>query len=421
MNPYLVLIKYFIDNPDTYKKYISSLSLEGETRSVQTIYKELDSYLISNRVNCSLDDFEMHFINNNFENLKRDERETYGDLFNSIRKVTPSETALSTFLRRAWIRSRMLQIGETTFQYDGESTGIIGRLEELVGELKRCGEGEETGNLSEALPIDCVEEELEELYNNTVKTPGLRWRLRSLNQSLGSLRKGDFGFIFARPETGKTTFLASEITNFAKQIEAPILWFNNEEQGKKVKIRCYQAMLGLTLHQLMADRDDNQRRFRELGGSNIKIFDSATINRGAVEEICKRLNPGLIVFDQIDKLKGFDGDREDLRLGSIYQWSRELAKLWCPVIGVSQANGAAEGTKWLTMDHVAGSYTSKQAEADFILGIGKTHDPNLEQVRHFNICKNKLQGDEDSVPEMRHARIDVLILPEVAQYREIVE
>jgi replicative DNA helicase len=72
------------------------------------------------------------------------------------------------------------------------------------------------------------------------------WRLKSLNTALGSLRMGDFGFVFARPETGKTTFLASEVTFMAEQTEGNILWFNNEEQGGKVKSRCYQATLGLT-------------------------------------------------------------------------------------------------------------------------------------------------------------------------------
>ena len=49
--------------------------------------------------------------------------------------------------------------------------------------------------------------DLAKLHDSQVATSGLRWRLNWLNKALGSLRKGDFGFIFARPETGKTTFL----------------------------------------------------------------------------------------------------------------------------------------------------------------------------------------------------------------------
>ena len=170
----------------------------------------------------------------------------------------------------------------------------------------------------------------------------------------------------------------------------------------------------------MSNRATNSARYREAGGSNIKLYDSAAIHRNDVERICKDTQPGLIVFDQLDKIKGFTDDREDLRLGSIYIWARELAKSYCPVIGVSQASGEAEGVKYLHMDHVANAKTAKQAEADWILGIGKTHDPDFEHIRYLSICKNKLAGDQDTLPELRHGRMDVEIQASIARYRDIL-
>ncbi len=73
------------------------------------------------------------------------------------------------------------------------------------------------------------------------------------------------------------------------------------------------------------------------------------------------------------------------------------------------------------MANVADAKTSKQAEADFIIGIGKTADENTENIRYLNISKNKLYGDEDSDPSMRHARLEVLIQPELARYRDIID
>ena len=69
------------------------------------------------------------------------------------------------------------------------------------------------------LVLEPVTDDIEQLLNETYLQTGLRWRLDALNKSIGSLRKGDFGFVFARPETGKTTFLASEITRMAEQAE----------------------------------------------------------------------------------------------------------------------------------------------------------------------------------------------------------
>lgn len=271
------------------------------------------------------------------------------------------------------------------------------------------------------ITTEFVSDVLEDLYQNQVLKHGLRWRLKTLNRMLGSLRKGDFGFLFARPETGKTTFLASEITYFASQLsdeDGPIIWFNNEEDGKKVQLRVYQASLGVTLTELFADRQGNSEKYATLTRNKIKIVDSATIDKKFVEQLCKTYKPSAIVFDQLDKIRGFVGDREDLRLGTIYQWARELAKSYCPVIAVSQADGTGEGKKWLTMENVANAKTAKQAEADWILGIGCTHQEGFEYLRHLHASKNKLTGDEDSEPSWRHGKIDVIIVPEIARYKD---
>lgn len=277
------------------------------------------------------------------------------------------------------------------------------------------------GQLEDSLtPVKFVSDNLEELYNEAVATPGLRWRLKSLNQSLGSLRRGDFGFVFARPETGKTTFLASEVTQMAMQVAAPVLWFNNEEQGSKVMLRCYQAALGLRLEQLLSNIKKHQEEFHKLTKGNIKIYDQAIISKNEVEQICETFQPSLVIFDQIDKLSGFAADRNDLQLGEIYNFARELSKRFCPVIGVCQADGTGEGQKWLTMANVANAKTSKQAEADWILGIGRSNDDGYENVRHFNISKNKLLGDHDTLPEFRHHRWDVQIEPSMARYEDFI-
>ena len=72
------------------------------------------------------------------------------------------------------------------------------------------------------------------------------------------------------------------------------------------------------------------------------------------------------------------------------------------------------------MSHVAEAKTSKQAEADWILGIGKSNEGGTEDVRFFNISKNKLMGDENTDPELRHGRFDVWIRPQIARYEDII-
>ena len=262
-----------------------------------------------------------------------------------------------------------------------------------------------------------VEDSFVDIYNGQIRDPGLRWRLHSLNRAVGSLRKGDFGVIFARPETGKTTFLASEISHFSSQSVQPILWFNNEEQGTKVKFRIFQAYFGLSLRDVASNINHYQDLYTEQ--TNIKIYDNASIHKRKVDELCKEYKPALIVFDQLSKVKGFSNDREDLRLGQAFAWGRELAKEYCPVLAVNQADASGEGKKYLNMDNVANAKTAIQAEADLIIGIGKSHDNGFEYIRHLNICKNKLSGDEDTDPTLRHSKIDVLIQPDQARFKDL--
>ncbi|MCA2570667.1 hypothetical protein [Microcystis sp. M42BS1] len=106
--------------------------------------------------------------------------------------------------------------------------------------------------------------------------------------------------------------------------------------------------------------------------------------------------------------------------GKIYQWARELAKVYCPVIGVCQASGEGEGVQYLNMAHVANARTAKQAEADWILGIGKQDNPDFERIRYFSVSKNKLLGDTDTDPQKRHLRTEVLLKADIARYEDIL-
>jgi replicative DNA helicase len=268
-----------------------------------------------------------------------------------------------------------------------------------------------------------VSTDLEVLVNSEQGEEGLRWRLDTLNKMVGSLRKGDFGFVFARPETGKTTFLASEVMYMAQQANekglGPVLWCNNEEGKNKVMLRCYQGVFGISTQELYTNMIHYKEEFERLIGDKFKFYDNAALNKKDIDKIVKDLNPSLIVFDQIDKIYGFDGDRYDLKMKSIYIWARELAKAYCPVIGICQAGGTAEGKKYLSMTDVDSSHTAKQAECDLMIGIGATHNDGDEYTRYLSICKNKLTGDADTIPELRHGKIPVLIDPINARYKDI--
>lgn len=403
VNIILYLLKYNI-----YNKYISYIDTNNENKELVFLYTCLREMHSTYQKDLSLEEFTLYCMSK----VTDKDRDTVESILSTLQGATIDEQLIGDVLTT--LRNKKLAYELALVSLDvSEGRSSVDKIYSTMDAFEQKREIEK---------VEFVSGDLNELYNEAIKTTGLRWRLSTLNRMLGSLRKGDFGFIYARPETGKTTFLASEITFFAEQLtpeSGPILWFNNEEQGSKVMLRCIQSSIGISQAELFSNINHYQAAFDSKGGQHIKIFDSANIHRRQVEQLCKELNPALVVFDQIDKVKGFTDDREDLRLGTIYIWSRELAKSYCPVIGVCQADASGEGKRWLTMENVANAKTAKQAEADWILGIGKTHDTALEYVRHFHLSKNKLSGDADTEPEMRHGKADVLIKPLIARYEDM--
>ena len=389
------------------------MSVQDLTKEIQPVFSVLDNYQRSNEQHL---DLTVTDLSNLLFSTSAKDKDFYLGVIDQLQSLEVSPETTHRLVQSILANKKLKEISLAAYDVT-EGKLDMSKMNDM---LQTFLEQQQEAEKPEA--FDFITDDLEELVNAAVKQQGLRWRLSTLNQMLGSLRKGDFGFIFARPETGKTTFLASETTFMAEQLtneSGPIVWFNNEEQGSKVKLRCYQASLGLNMTQLFSDLPKNRDAYLAKTKGKHKIYDSGIIHKNTVEKICRQMKPSLIIFDQIDKIHGFNNDREDLRLGSIYMWARELAKEHCPVIGVCQADGTGEGQKWLTMAHVANAKTSKQAEADWILGVGKIHDPGYESVRYLNASKNKLMGDEDTNPDLRHGRKEVLINANVARYEDI--
>jgi len=407
-----LIIKLFCSDRSYYNNFYKYINLDYIKNNFSNIYKLfliVHQYYEANQSHAiSKLDFELAYHSSYL--LEDSERNELSDTLDRILTLDVNIDNIVGYLNEHKKRCVAGELAKVALDVEDGSA----ELSDLLDKVKEF----EADDIAEDA-ANTVNMDLDQLYDSAIATPGLRWRLDWLNKSLGSLRKGDFGFIFARPETGKTTFLASEMTHMVTQTDGDILWFNNEEQGKKVAIRCYQALFGVDSETLFSNVDRYKEEYHDLIGSRIKIYDyedSSSYKR--IESIIKEVNPALIIFDQIDKIKGFKNERYDLELKKIYQWAREIAKSYAPVIAVSQAGGTAEGKVWLTMDDVDSSKTAKQGEADWILGIGKEQD-NTSNMRFLNISKNKLIGDKDTLPDLRHGNRQCMIKPNIARYEDL--
>jgi replicative DNA helicase len=409
------LIVYLLQD-EYYKQffdYIDLTHVKDNHRELHYLYQAVKSlHGDFPDVDHSLETLRAYF----FTKYPDVDRDLYNALFETLATVTLDPHVGVGILKQIKLRQQSLQLSEEAVKFATGYSSI-----EKVSDAAKF--------LSESLPDEreddeFVSDDLELLLSETLLKRGLRWRLNCLNKSLGSLRKSNFGVVFARPETGKTTFLASELSYMLTQLaddSGPIIWFNNEQAGNEVMLYIYRAYFGITLEQLKANPKRWAKEFRDQTKGKLLLLDDANIDRRRTEKIMEKYKPSLACFDQSDKVKGFEADREDLLLGDIYIWQRELAKAYCPIIGVCQADGTAENIKWLTMAHMSNAKTAKQAECDWILGIGKVFSEGAEHTRYLNISKNKLLGDDDSISDLRHGRFEVYLEPEIARYRDIVK
>jgi hypothetical protein len=392
------ITKYLVSNYKTNNKLLFKLY-----RCLDLLHQEHET--------VSLEDLYLRLLRE-YPALPTDEKELAQETLQKALGAIFDEGEASTLIQRQYEAAKAAEVAVKAIQVT-EGKAQLAELNEILGEDHL--QQQENENVY-------YENDLEGLYETTAGTSGLRWPLMSFNKSLGSLREGDFGFVFMRPEAGKTTLLSHAATFMVENSGESALWVNNEEGGNKVLLRNYQSMLGCTTQQLFADRDGNQSRYRAMGGQRLRLLNDPTIDKRGIERCIAEVSPKLVVIDQLDKVLGFDAERYDLLMKAKYQWARELAKKFkCAVIGVCQAGGSGENKKYLVMTDVDSSHTAKQGEADWIIGLGKINDPGYENIRYVNIIKNKLVGDKDSIPELRHGQFDVIIQPEIGRYKDRID
>lgn len=402
MNLYYSLLKAFL-NKDLYlryKDYVDFNFIKENYPEVSKLFFCLQSLHEGGSDEKSVDDLELALLTLYPATSQRD----YQPIFTRLRESTVESGQVKSYLEGIKQRSTATEIAKIALAV-GEGTKEFSELQNALQGL------EEQISVESDVEEGLITDDIEEINRHKTEIPGLSWPLASLNENLGPIRQGDFGFVFARPETGKTTFLATVTPFMASQTDRPILWLNNEEQGEKVVKRLYQSALGWTDLELEAKAAEARAKYYELTKRNIKFYWITDLTKQRVEELCKKHNPALIIYDQIDKIQGFHKEeRNDLDLKAIYVWARQLAQQYAPSIAICQAGASGEGKRWLTMGDVDNSKTGKQGEADWILGIGKVQDEGLESVRYLHLSKNKLKGI--------HAKWEVRIRPEIARYED---
>ena len=201
---------------------------------------------------------------------------------------------------------------------------------------------------------------------------------------------------------GKTSFLASELTHMATQLTGDqwIAWLNTEGSWEQIIPRIYCAALDCTAADLRKFTDSAQKKYVDMMGgckNRIRVLNFQRKSTKDVEDLIKRNPPSLIVFDLLDGLRGFEkymgeGGNVTERYSQLYQWAREIATSYCPVLAISQLNGDGNNEPYPTITNLRGSRVDKQAAATFQLIIGSLEGNNTE--RYLSMPKNKISTNK---------------------------
>lgn len=401
----------------------------------EKVYKAVPKVALEDLSRIFIDDFGAFY--KEFPEVNRIEFEPFMFWFKSFQHPTVKPEKLALF--EELLKPALLNDCEPSLE-----AGLMGRLVEaeaasrFTDVLTRWQQGEEqdlyvslraefdrfTQQTTRKVLIPEVMDDIDSILEDDKGNKGLRFRLDCLNQTCRPLRGGDAIIWAGRPGKGKTTGLLSEVTFMAPQFEEYygenhgryVVWMNNEGPGKRIVRRAYQSALYATdadLIRMSIDGTLKDEYARVTGGSNrIRVMNIHNFWSYEVEEILRRIPPGLVVFDMVDNIK-FKGDttsvdrRTDQTLEAMYQWARELGvKYDCPIISTSQIS-AEGGTKeycQFPLDHMLkDSKTGKQGACDAIIFTGYSQDPAYVNSRFISVAKSKL--NLPGQPESPHAEV----------------
>ena len=266
---------------------------------------------------------------------------------------------------------------------------------EKIHEIKELIDKSENGFVPDD-DIEPITTSVEELLEYEANENCWEFNIPTLAKAVRGGKGGEFMIGFARPEIGKTAFyvsLAMAPNGFCAQ-GANVHIVTNEEPAKRTMLRAVMAYTGYSKEQIYMNRSHASEKFTEIA-PNITMLDKVDASIEWLNKYCTNKKPDILIIDQLDKLD-VSGTfaRTDEKLREIYLKFREICKRHDVFgIGISQASADAENKTNVTYAMMENSKTGKAAEADLIIGIGKSDiTDNNDSRRYLTISKNKLTG-----------------------------
>lgn len=403
---------YIISNKTDYNRFSKFIHEHLVSKETWTIIQDLEEWYEDND-ELDWDKFSSWFRLTKHVMFKPDKMSVFVKIFERIAEYEPEDDDDLISKIRASLLDRdcatkladiSLAISEGSDSHDMDQ--VYQTIEEYEKEADRAAKGDS----------DVLTFTFEDFMAEVEDKGGLSWQLPELQEAVGNIDVGDFIAIASYSGNGKTTLLCDSARGWVDQIEDDecILWFNNEEAGKKVGKRFYQSYVGMEKEDIKSNPLAAQKAFDKIS-HKFKLVDDAGLTIRDMERIISNHNPRVIIVDQLWKVYGYENSSSNdvARIGSIYNWGREIAKKYAPVIAVHQADATSAGQKWIEKNQLHMSKVGIVGELDALITLGKTHDPSEEFIRFLYTPKNKLTG-------MESYKSPIEIQPLIGRYKSLV-
>ena len=275
---------------------------------------------------------------------------------------------------------------------------------DLAYELSRLSQ-QAVRSKASASPDDYIKTSIDELLAEVSDDKGLKFRrIAALREHILGLQGGASVAIAARPDKGKTSFIASVLTDFAPQVvqmyggERPILWLNNEGSGKRIIPRIYQAALGKDLNEIIRMSNAGQlvpAYTEAIGGipDIIRVKDMHGASLAQIEQVIEAQRPAVAVADMLANFRlssAVAGGNKADAVEQIWQeWRELMVRHDC--VGLATVQISVEGGNMLYPPYSAlkDSKTGIQGATDVIIMMGSLDNPDAQTIRGLSSPKNK--------------------------------
>jgi len=373
-------------NSAFYRKSSDIIGKEMFANGVGTIFDTIE--FAHNKYNSDLTvDILIQLHRDRFPSMPDSSRDAIEGVIKDLREYTnDNPVIMHDLIENFWRRNQAQLIGSKATDIwlgqEGDYEGLQVLVDNLINK-----QPEDDSNFVR------VEDNISDYLDACDKGFDFEFELAPLKDRINGVGRGNLGIIFARPETGKTTFCTYLVSEYIRQ-GFKVAYFANEEPGRMVKGRIFCSYLNKTVNELRDTVDSSDEVYKEEIRPNLFLLEGREISIREIDKFIEVNKPDIVFVDQLDKVNIHNSfARTDERLRAIYESSRAIAKRRdCMVWAVSQASYEAHNRQEIDFGMLENSRTGKASEADIIIGIGKNFGDEEDYIRHLCVSKNKLTG-----------------------------